>query len=390
MGVKASSSHDHRISMSTGAVSQDNWLAAIKGEPIQETMEWPLFTDARLTGEARGNLGPYAFLNMVAAQHRFGVARPASILRIDFHLAADHLPDMSATDPGQYHGGTFADEMAALASLVLGIRMKAGGASRTFGVTGDPKGRPIGWDFRLDPELHAGPNGRVIPKAAGQRKLNSLDVLAALPKVQGADAIAFIRAARLYQEALWVSESEPNLAWLLIVSSVESAANQWRRNKAPAVDRLAAEKPDLVEYLRECQVDGLIDRIAKEFASTLGSTKKFVDFLLEHLPSPPTERPQWGRLSWERAELKKVLSLVYAYRSKALHEGVPFPAPMCEPPAAIPDSNAPSEIPIGLATSTLGGVWKAEDTPILLHVFEHIARNAILSWWRSLDTPTAF
>ena len=40
------------------------------------------------------------------------------------HLPND-LPDMSKTDQTQYHGGTFADEIAALASLILGIRMKA-------------------------------------------------------------------------------------------------------------------------------------------------------------------------------------------------------------------------------------------------------------------------
>jgi hypothetical protein len=350
-------------------------------------MEWPLYTDAWLTGEIQEELGPYAFLNLVAVRHGFGVARPASILRMDMYLPPDRLPDMSETDSNQYHGGTFADEIAALASLALGIRMKAGGASRTFDVAGDSKGRPVGWDFRLDPVLRVRPYGRVIPEAAGQRSLNALNVLAALPQVDAADAIAFVRAARLYQEALWIAESEPDLAWLLLVSSVESAANQWRRTKGAAVDRLGVEKPDLIAYLDSLGVAGLVDRIAREFSDTLGSTKKFVDFLLTHLPQPPTKRPQRGQLSWEQSDLKKVFRLVYACRSKALHDGVPFPAPMCEPPIALPDSHAPSEIPMGLATSTLGGVWKVEDTPILLHVFDYIARNALLSWWRSLRSP---
>lgn len=251
--------------------------------------------------------------------------------------------------------------------------------ARTFDKTGDAKGRPIGWDFRLDPALRVHPDGRVIPAAASDRSLKALDVLSALPKVGAPDAIAFVRSARLYQEALWVGESEPSLAWLLMVSSVESAANQWRKGKGPARDRLAAEKPDFVRYLESCGIEGLTDRVANELADTLGSTKKFIDFLLTYMPPPPSKRPPWGQLSWEPSDLKKVFRLVYTYRSKALHEGVPFPAPMCERPGAIPNSDAPSEIPMGLATSTLGGVWRSKDTPMLLHVFEYIGRSAILS-----------
>ena len=133
--------------MSRGPISQDNWQAALRSELPHESVEWPLYTDAWLTGEVRGELGPYAFLNLVAVRHEFGIARPAAILRSDMHLQND-LPDMSRTDQTQYHGGTFADEMAALVSLTLGIRMKAGGASRIFEKADDAKGRPIAWESR--------------------------------------------------------------------------------------------------------------------------------------------------------------------------------------------------------------------------------------------------
>ena len=376
------------IQMSRGPISQENWQAALKGEPLQQSVEWPLFTDARLTGEVRGELGPYAFLNLVAVRREFRLARPASILRSDMHLPND-LPDMSRTDQTQYHGGTFADEMAALASLTLGIRMKAGGASRIFDKADDAKGKPIAWDSRPDPVLGAHPFGRVLPAAASERSLNDLDALAALPKVEATDAIAFVRSARLYQEGLWVGESDPSLAWLLMVSSVESAANQWRKEKGPATDRLTTAKPDLVAFLKKYNAPGLVDRVAAEFADTIGATRTFINFLLEHLPAPPSKRPlHWAQLSWKKSDLKKTLGLVYKYRSKALHEGVPFPAPMCQPGMAIPNSDVPSEIPTGLASSMLGGVWTAKDTPLLLHTFEYIARNAILSWWKALNEGT--
>ena len=175
-----------------------------------------------------------------------------------------------------------------------------------------------------------------------------------------------------------------------MVSSVESATNQWHKETGSATDRLIAAKPDLVYFLKKCNAPGLVDRVAAEFADTIRSTSKFINFLLAHLPPPPTRRPlHWAQLSWKKSDLKKALGLVYKYRSKALHEGIPFPAPMCRPGMAIPDSDVPSEIPTGLASSMMGGVWEAKDTPMLLHVFEYISRNAILSWWRSLDTATA-
>src|SRR5688572_7910479 len=97
-----------------------------------------------------------------------------------------------------------------------------------------------------------------------------------------------------YQEALWVAESDPSLAWLLLVSSVEGAANQWKKSRGAPEDRLRAAKPELAQYCDSLGVDGLLSRVASEFADSLGATKKFVDFLIAHLPSPPDRRPPEG------------------------------------------------------------------------------------------------
>ena len=297
--------------MPKGPISHHNWQAALRSEPLHESVEWPLYTDAWLTGEVNGELGPYAFLNLVAIRPEFGVSRPAAILRSDMHLP-DERPDWSRTDQTQYHGGTFADEMAALASLSLGIRMKAGGASRIFEKTANAMGRPIAWDSRPEPVMHINPIRRVIPTAARECSLNGLNVLSILPEVGALDAIAFVRSARLYQEGLWVAESNPGLAWLLMVSSVESAANQWYKETGSLTDRFTAAKPDLVNYLWRYGDPSLVNRVATEFADTISSTRKFINFLLEHRPPPPSKRPpQWAQLSWTESPLKKAFSLVY-------------------------------------------------------------------------------
>jgi len=74
---------------------------------------------------------------------------------------------------------------------------------------------------------------------------------------------------------------------------------------------------------------------------------------------------------------------VYAYRSDALHGGKPFPLPMLDEPR-IELNDAVQEVPYGLSTSGLGGSWMADEAPMLLSTFEHIARGALLRWWDEL------
>ena len=116
--------------------------------------------------------------------------------------------------------------------------------------------------------------------------------------------------------------------------------------------------------------------------------RKFVDFLMEFLPTPPQARPaDWAQHSWIEEDMRKSLRVIYGHRSRALHDGIPFPAPMCETAMRLdPQWAAPAEKPLGDAVSTAGGVWVRQDIPMLLQTFEHIARGALLEWWRK-GTP---
>lgn len=115
----------------------------------------------------------------------------------------------------------------------------------------------------------------------------------------------------------------------------------------------------------------------------MGATKKFIDFIIEFLPNKPKNKPSDGIHPWEVEDIENSLRIIYDYRSKALHGGIRFPAPMCLPPY-IEKGNKIHELPMVLATSTKGGVWLKKDTPMLLHLFEYIVRGSILKWWDSL------
>jgi hypothetical protein len=130
-----------------GPFAHENWRRALAGAAAMDSYEYPLFSDAHVSGELLHGLGPYQVLNCISdpvAEPR----KPVLMLRATNHVSAEPTP-MVATDTSRYHGGTDSDEMAALLSLLVGVRLKAGSPSRWFKVGDDPRGRP--WSFRLGP-----------------------------------------------------------------------------------------------------------------------------------------------------------------------------------------------------------------------------------------------
>ncbi|MFL5963789.1 MAG: hypothetical protein ACJ757_12940 [Gaiellaceae bacterium] len=73
---------------------------------------------------------------------------------------------------------------------------------------------------------------------------------------------------------------------------------------------------------------------------------------------------------------------IYHWRSRALHDGIPFPSPMCLPPRDYENNGVVEEAPTGLASATGATVWKRADTPMMLATFSYITRHALIRWWR--------
>jgi hypothetical protein len=355
-----------------------NWLAFQINEPWLATDEFPLFTDAWITGEFEA--GPYLFINTVALKS--STARPGIVLRYAMHKAWEY-PNFEKTKAGLYHGGSPQQELAALASLVLGIRLRAGHSTRRFEPNSDPLGRPTELGNRPAPYFQL-PDSRNLPSAAdGQHPLAALQVFDSLLRLSQREACAIVRAARLYQDALWLAESEPELTWILLVSALETAANEWEKNKRDEIARLRDAKPELWDYLDSLKDSSILSKVAEYIADSLGITRQFVTFVLRFLPEPPGLRPpEWAQFKWEPNQLKKALTTIYSYRSKALHDGRPFPPPMCNAPRLDSSWQAPAEKMVGQATSERGGVWLQKDIPMNLHLFEYIARNVLLNWWQ--------
>lgn len=366
----------------------DNWIRYEErkeaGNEVQ-TCEFPIYTDVAVSGEC--TQGPYRFLNPVAPRGYPGSIKAAVILRYTDLLEFER-PDLGAkkTDSSRYHGGALQDEIAALMSLLLGARFTVGALSRIFGPNHDPLGRPVAWHDVPLPQIIFANDRPVVPSALGTRNLSGLAPMHQLVSLTPEQCVALIRSARLYQDALWLCEREAALSWLMLVSALEGAANCWRQDSDPPLERLRMSKPEFVAELEALDVEGLPDRVATEFADSLGVTKKFVDFCLEHLPPAPTVRPSPAfQVDWTADSWKKKLQIIYRLRSKALHEGTPFPFSMCQAPDQVSGDKAPSERGTsGLAVHGLGGRWEAKDLPTNLNTFMGFTRDALLKWLQGM------
>jgi hypothetical protein len=209
----------------------------------------------------------------------------------------------------------------------------------------------------------------------------AVPLLDLLPNISGRNSVALVRAARLYANALWVCDGDPNLGWLQMVSAVETAAVQ-RSGTKPVWKRVEQEMPDLWKALVDGGGQQHAENVGAKLADLVRSADRFARFMEEFGPGPPARRPE-EHLQIDWSEVPGRLKTIYAFRSRALHSGIPFPAPMCEPPMTW-GTDVQVEKPPWISSEQGASVWAAADIPMYLHTFEYLARGAILAWWRSL------
>lgn len=367
--------------------SWTNWNAHVSGKVARTGHEFDLYSDSVIHGTAR-DFGPYTVMNLIAGERReTALARAVLCLRVRY--AANPNPEVGDAEHGRRHP----DEIAALISLILGIRLHAGGVTRyfDFGDADGVLGRPRSRAEVETPALLPGAWTEVIAHARRTARLDELSLLDSYPTLNQAAATALLRAARLYQDGLWLSERETWLTWLLLVSAVETAANAYD-------DPLAASSPP--ELLRELDPrlaaacakygDACVADVAKIQGKLLGATKKFLAFLRAFLPDAPPTRPEEYQVDWQWSGIEPLLKQIYRMRSSHLHAGVPFPwqlrgAP--EPYKGVPTETHPDHVEEGYRRD--GQRVSDPKLAIHVHVFAHIVRGAIINWWKYLSTPVA-
>lgn len=368
--------------------SFENWKAYCAKAESNYAYEIPLFTDAVLGLFSEFRLGPYEFIRSSLNAEARRTYRTVMVMRVNVHIVSkgyEWINDTGYTEDVAYHGGNLDDEMAALLSLLHGVRILKGSVTREFSSRGDVRGYPQG--LSSIPALVSGGTNTIIPRLTRENLelFRVPDVLGSYPQLARGDAIALIKSARQYQQAVWYADADPSQAWLMLVSALETAANHWWQGRAEPYDLLEEGNKSLYDILIREGGKELIYKVAPYVVKPMFATRKFREFILKYLPGPPAERPgKASQFLFEQPNLSKALGKVYQYRSSALHDGRSWPLPMCMPPERMGGETIVAEIPLGEATGTLGSVWQHDDVPMYLHTFEHIARTSLIAWWHSM------
>ena len=269
------------------AKSWTNWHAYERGQRARSAHEFYLYSDSALNGTAR-EFGPFRLMNLLAGERREGaLSRPIAALRIRY-ASNPNLGDDDAE-----HGKRQPDEIAALVSLILGVRVQAGGEVRHFDLDDDaePLGEPRAVTEVETPILLPGSPSSVIPNARRTVRLDQLDQLEVYPKLEASMATALLRAARLYQEALWISEREVWLTWLLLVSAVETAAQTQELGDKSSSSELLKELDPKLAAVAAKYGESCLAEVAETQVKLLGATKKFLGFLQAFMPPAPAASP---------------------------------------------------------------------------------------------------
>ena len=356
MSSRTSNDGQHKQVAGNCLFSQLNWFKKRESQAnsvAPEVYEYNIYSDARVTGQVQRSDWPYAFLNTVPTHIASSTIHTAMVLRTEMH-ADFESPELSRTNETMYHGGSFEDEIVALASLCLGIRLASGGMSRMFRRTNDPYGQPREWDRKPKPHFEFHKYGSVLPDVRGQRSLESLTRIESILHVEPIRYTSLVRSCNLYRDALWISESDPNIAWLLLIAALETGANDTfhvHSTPSSSYEVFKMQYPDLNTRLERVGGVTHVTEVAEAIGDTLKATRKFIDFVMRFKPEPPELRPEGENLQfrWTQSNFKKMLSTVYKYRSRSLHGGTPFPAPMLMPPFLPTRNGSGSEVPfVGL------------------------------------------
>lgn len=393
--------HDEEVI--TGPHAWLNWQAKLAGQPARTSptdegsvlvqalwTEYTLHSDAPLSGQLA--FGPYVLTATVDGDdgEGDGTEVPArATLRSDDHLVdarwALKPPKKSVVDA--YVGGGEDFEVAALLSLALDRRIRSRGPVLVGREVDQPQGEPH-HRVRSPPVLVSpGIDGPMIPDVSGPADLATAGpLLETYAAMDPEEAVAVVRAASQYADALWLADADPRLAWLKLVGAVETAANHWDSRREDGgqegpTDRLRRHMPELASILAQCP-DGVEDQIAQRLAHLVRATAKFHDFLMAFLPEPPTVRPDDpdDQVEWTPEHLSSAIKTIYGHRSDDVHEGVPFPALLQEPPWHSRGSVRPERFSAHGAWSG-GGYWRARDMPMYLHTFAYLVGGALRQWW---------
>ncbi|HHT9123170.1 MAG TPA: hypothetical protein ACFYEF_09920 [Candidatus Wunengus sp. YC63] len=314
--------------------------------------EYEVIADAHIVGEF--SYGPYHFTIWEFSNKQAGETRKLCLRIREKAFSADDELWESAKRTGFYHGGGIADELVALASLFLRRRFQIGSIVR--------------WDDK--PQLVSIEKWIDRPIVDGQSNLGEIPSF--LKLVEGLDSKyhqKFILSVRLYHRALLLIEEQPDLAYLNLVSAIETLCQDHPIEKVTLID-LDSDLSQLIEAIEDRELRSKIERSILKRERFIG--RRFIVFILDHIENDfwiKDKRPEHGQIKPE--QLPDLLKRIYNQRSRTLHLGEPFP------PSIFQSPSVGAEIDFFLSMSVGGKKWEQKDFIPHVHFFEKLVNNVL-------------
>ncbi len=280
-----------------------------RGDAEPSLYEFEVFAEVPFPHECE--VGPFAIIPWDAEPTPNGTRR-SLILRFADYLEAPDAADKS-TKKGFYHGISMPAEFCALASALLRRRVSLG-----------PMLRLDDAPIRIRPPSQRRHPGLIAGEVDTYTLKHRIESLEHLPREFHE---AFILSCRMYQEALGLIDDKPDLAYLLLVSSIEVFVAKFCPKTTE--NDLSADVTSALSACPDAERAVLLRRILD---LDFGISRNFVAFIIQHLrdsfwQDSPQIATAAGRIAKE--ELPDLLKRIYNQRSKTLHEAEPFPPMSC-------------------------------------------------------------
>lgn len=326
-----------------------------ENEKEKTITEYEIIADANFVGEL--DYGPYYFTVWdVGMMNKEGDKRRLC-LRVckDTSLAIEQI--RSAKKSGFYHGGDVVDELVTLSSLFLRRRLQLGNIVRM-----EDKPRIT--------SIHTGWIDK--PLIEGKSSLSELrGWLELVEKLDGRYHQKFILAARFYHQALLLIEEHPDMAYLSLISAIETLCQDYEI-EIPPLSELDLNLSNLVNFISDEEKRIKLEEAILKREGFL--SRKFKAFIIDHIEedfwTENREGPESARIKPE--ELSNLLKEVYNQRSRTLHSGEPFP------PSVYYSPLMRMEIPFGVTRGERK--WSKEELIPNPHFFERLVNHVLKTY----------
>ncbi len=278
-----------------------NWNAFNHAKPETENADDELYSDRRFVG-GPSTLGPYTLSTIIRQDQSDAAPKVGPAVRLHVGVHESLIPDvvvdgeLAEANSDAYHGGNASDEIAALVSLTLGVRLRVAGTAQLSGIHDQGEAhQPI--YLEVAPLAHPGRPGRELVPAALTRPahLDQLDRLQSFPHLNEEAQVELVRAARAYAAGLWWANEDQNQSWLQLITAVEIGGNYRQKVLTEPVELVEKLWPELWKALQPAHKSVRV-KVSKLLAHQIRATQKFIDFLNQCAPEPPDLRPPFGEL----------------------------------------------------------------------------------------------